>query len=116
MHYIIATDKGVQMMTKEGHLDFDWALQQLGLEQRKLVPVSLNDVVEGVVLFCDEEAQYDQDGFAFRLASDEDKFSIRIFGPFIMTALNNSANDFFGLSDEQLQILQMKLTVQPMEQ
>jgi hypothetical protein len=116
MHYIIATEKGVQLMTKEGQLDFDWALQQLGLEERKLVPASLHDVVENVVLFCDEAAQYDQEGFAFRIASDEDKFSMRIFGPFIITALNNSANDFFGLSDEQLQILQMKLTVQPMEQ
>lgn len=116
MHYLIATDQGVQIMTKEGQLDFTWALDQLGLEERKLAPASLNDVVPNVVLFCDENAQYDQEGFSFRIASDEDKFSMRIFGPFIVTALNNAATDFYGLSDEQLGILQMKLTIQPFEE
>lgn len=116
MHYLIATDQGVQIMSKEGQLDFTWALDQLGLEERKLAPASLNDVVPNVVLFCDENAQYDQEGFSFCIASDEDKFSMRIFGPFIVTALNNAATDFYGLSDEQLGILQMKLTIQPFEE
>lgn len=116
MHYIIATNQGVQMMSKEGQLDFTWALDQLGLEERKLTPISLNEIVPNVVLFCDEEAQYDQQGFSFRIAADEHKFSMRIFGPFIVTALNNAATDFYGLSDEQLAMLQMALTIQSFEE
>jgi len=116
MHYIITTNQGVQMMSKEGQLDFTWALDQLGLEERKLTPISLNEIVPNVVLFCDEEAQYDQQGFSFRIAADEHKFSMRIFGPSIVTALNNAATDFYGLSDEQLAMLQMALTIQPFEE
>lgn len=113
MHYIIATSTKVDVLEKEGTLDFSWALKQLGLEEAQLVPVGLHEIVPNVVLFCEERAQYDQEGFAFRLSSDEERFGLKIFGPFIISALNPQAEDFFGLTDEQLKQLQFKMNIEP---
>ncbi len=113
MYYIIATSSQVDVLEKEGALDFEWALEQLQLEESKLVPVGLHEIVPNVVLFCDERAQYDQEGFAFRLSSDEDRFGMKIFGSFIISALDPKAEDFFGLTDEQLKQLQFKMNIEP---